>query len=159
MSNANSSNPSGLSPAPVVIGFDPGRDKCGIAVVQVQNARSTLPRTELRVLHREVSPSSAALSKLQTLWQQFQAEQVILGNQTTAQGWKHQLESIISPQQIILVDERHSSQEARQRYWDFYPPQGWERLLPKGMRVPAKAYDDLVALILVERYCRGRDAG
>jgi hypothetical protein len=39
----------------------------------------------------------------------------------------------------------------------FYPPQGWQRLLPKGMRVPAKAYDDLVALILVERYCRGRD--
>ncbi len=159
MSNANSSNPSGLSSAPVVIGFDPGRDKCGIAVVQVQNAYGTLPRTELRVLHREVSPSSAALSKLQTLWQEFQAEHVILGNQTTAQVWKHQLESIIPPQQIILVDERHSSQEARQRYWDFYPPQGWERLLPKGMRVPAKAYDDLVALILVERYCRGRDTG
>ena len=137
----------------VLIGFDPGRDKCGIAVVQVQ----ALAPMELRVLHREVIPSSAALSRLQTLRQQFQAEQVILGNQTTAQAWKSQLESILPPQQIVLVDERHSSQEARQRYWDFYPPQGWQRLLPKGMRVPAKAYDDLVALILVERYCCGRD--
>ena len=137
----------------VLIGFDPGRDKCGIAVVQVQ----ALAPMELRVLRREVIPSSAALSRLQTLRQQFQAEQVILGNQTTAQAWKSQLESILPPQQIVLVDERHSSQEARQRYWDFYPPQGWQRLLPKGMRVPAKAYDDLVALILVERYCCGRD--
>jgi len=137
----------------VLIGFDPGRDKCGIAVVQVQ----ALAPMELKVLHREVVPSAAALSRLQTLRQQFQAEQVILGNQTTAQAWKSQLESILPPQQIVLVDERHSSQEARQRYWDFYPPQGWQRLLPKGMRVPAKAYDDLVALILVERYCRGRD--
>lgn len=135
----------------VLIGFDPGRDKCGIAVVQV------FTQTELKVLHREVVPSAAALSRLQTLRQQFQAEQVILGNQTTAQAWKSQLESILPPQQIVLVDERHSSQEARQRYWDFYPPQGWQRLLPKGMRVPAKAYDDLVALILVERYCCGRD--
>ncbi len=135
----------------VLIGFDPGRDKCGIAVVQV------FTQTELKVLHREVIPSSAALSRLQTLRQQFQAEQVILGNQTTAPAWKSQLESILPPQQNVLVDERHSSQEARQRYWDFHPPQGWERLLPKGMRVPAKAYDDLVALILVERYCRGRD--
>ncbi|MCJ2543405.1 Holliday junction resolvase RuvX [Thermostichus vulcanus] len=145
------SNPSGLSQAPVVIGFDPGRDKCGVAVVQVQS--------QLQVLHREVIASSAALPKLQTLWQRFRAEKVILGNQTTAQTWKQQLESIIPPHQIILVDERHSSQEARQRYWDFYPPQGWERLLPKGLRVPANAYDDLVALILVERYCRGASEG
>ena len=146
-------HPARLKGQRVLIGFDPGRDKCGIAVVQVQ----ALAPMELKVLHREVIPSSAALSRLQTLRQQFQAEQVILGNQTTAQAWKSQLESILPPQQIVLVDERHSSQEARQRYWDFYPPQGWQRLLPKGMRVPAKAYDDLVALILVERYCCGRD--
>jgi RNase H-fold protein (predicted Holliday junction resolvase) len=77
----------------VLIGFDPGRDKCGIAVVQVQ----ALAPMELRVLHREVIPSAAALSRLQTLRQQFQAEQVILGNQTTAQAWKSQLESILPP--------------------------------------------------------------
>lgn len=143
-------HPARLKGQRVLIGFDPGRDKCGIAVVQV------FTQTELKVLHREVVPSAAALSRLQTLRQQFQAEQVILGNQTTAQAWKSQLESILPPQQIVLVDERHSSQEARQRYWDFHPPQGWERLLPKGMRVPDKAYDDLVALILVERYWRGQ---
>lgn len=155
MSKANSSHPAELSQARVVIGFDPGRDKCGVAVVQVQEAYGQLTGTELKVLHREVIASSAALTQLQRLWQHFQAEKLILGNQTTAQGWKHQLESIIPPHQIILVDERYSSQEARQRYWDFYPPQGWDRLLPRGMRVPANAYDDLVALVLVERYCRG----
>ncbi|MEN9223512.1 MAG: pre-16S rRNA-processing nuclease YqgF [Thermostichus sp. BF3_bins_97] len=134
----------------VLIGFDPGRDKCGIAVVQVE------PKFE--ILHRQVVAAPAALSQLKALWQHFQAEQVILGNQTTAQEWQRQLQAVIPPEQVVLVDERHSSQEARQRYWDFYPPQGWERLLPKGMRVPANAYDDLVALILVERYCRGQDA-
>ncbi|MEN9203017.1 MAG: pre-16S rRNA-processing nuclease YqgF [Thermostichus sp. DG_1_6_bins_120] len=148
MANSDSSdNLSVLSSSPVVIGFDPGRDKCGVAVVQLGS--------ELRILHREVIASAAALPQLHALWQQFRAERLILGNQTTAQAWKRQLGSLLPPQQIVLVDERYSSQEARQRYWEFYPPQGWERLLPKGLRVPAKAYDDLVALILVERYWRG----
>ncbi|MEN9224831.1 MAG: pre-16S rRNA-processing nuclease YqgF [Thermostichus sp. HHBFW_bins_43] len=135
----------------VLIGFDPGRDKCGIAVVQVEPG--------FAILHRQVVAAPEALAQLKALWQHFQAEQVILGNQTTAQEWQRQLQAVIPPEQVALVDERYSSQEARQRYWEFYPPQGWERLLPQGMRVPANAYDDLVALILVERYCRGRDAG
>lgn len=138
----------GLEEGRVLMGFDPGRDKCGLAVVQVQPA--------WQVLHREVVSAGEALARLQALWQQFGAERLILGNQTTARGWKRQLESLLPPQQIVLVDERYSSEEARRRYWDFYPPRGWERLLPKGMRVPDKAYDDLVALILVERYWRGQ---
>ncbi|MFS8857823.1 resolvase [Synechococcus sp. H55.7] len=142
----DSLRPVRLEEGRVLIGFDPGRDKCGLAVVQVQPV--------WQVLHREVVLAGEAPARLQSLWQQFGAERVILGNQTTAQAWKHQLESLIPPPQIVLVDERHSSEEARRRYWDFYPPRGWERLLPKGMRMPAKAYDDLVALILVERYCR-----
>ncbi len=131
----------------VVIGFDPGRDKCGIAVVQVQ--------PHWQVLQRQVRDAATALATLHSLWRQFHAEKLILGNQTTASLWKQKLETIIPPPAIVLVDERYSSQEARQRYWDFYPAQGWMRLVPKGLRVPTHAYDDLVALILVERYCRG----
>ncbi|MFS8886612.1 resolvase [Synechococcus sp. H70.2] len=134
----------------VLVGFDPGRDKCGLAVVQTQPA--------WQVLHREVVPAGEALPRLGALWQQFGAERLILGNQTTARQWKAQLESLLLPQQIVVVDERHSSEEARRRYWEVYQPRGWQRLLPKGLRVPDKAYDDLVALILVERYWRGQAA-
>ncbi len=133
----------------VLMGFDPGRDKCGLAVVQVQPT--------WQVLRREVVSAGEALARLQALWQQFGVERLILGNQTTARGWQQQLESLLPPQQIVLVDERHSSEEARRRYWDFYPARGWKRLLPRGMRVPDRAYDDLVALILVERYWRGQE--
>jgi hypothetical protein len=50
------------------------------------------------------------------------------------------------------VDERSSSQQARQRYWDLYPARGCQRLVPRGMRTPPRPIDDIVALILLERY-------
>ncbi len=52
----------------------------------------------------------------------------------------------------MLVDERYSSLEARERYWQMYPPTGLARLIPKGMRVPPRPVDDIVAIILIERY-------
>jgi RNase H-fold protein (predicted Holliday junction resolvase) len=54
--------------------------------------------------------------------------------------------------QIVQVDERYSSLEARDRYWQMYPPQGLARLLPQGMRQPPRPIDDIVAILLVERY-------
>lgn len=83
----DSLRPVRLEEGRVLIGFDPGRDKCGLAVVQV--------RPVWQVLHREVVLAGEAPARLQSLWQQFGAERVILGNQTTAQAWKHQLESLI----------------------------------------------------------------
>ncbi|MDE5111236.1 MAG: resolvase, partial [Trichodesmium sp. St7_bin2_1] len=46
----------------------------------------------------------------------------------------------------------YSSLEARERYWQIYPPRGFVRLIPPGMRIPPKPIDDIVAIILIERY-------
>ncbi|MFM6310413.1 MAG: resolvase, partial [Dolichospermum sp.] len=47
-----------------------------------------------------------------------------------------------------------STLEARDRYWQMYPPQGINKLLPKGMRQPPRAIDDIVAVLLIERYLK-----
>jgi hypothetical protein len=52
----------------------------------------------------------------------------------------------------MVVDERYSSLEARNRYWQMYPPRGLTRLLPEGMRTPPRPVDDIVAIVLIERY-------
>jgi RNase H-fold protein (predicted Holliday junction resolvase) len=76
-----------------------------------------------------------------------------MGDQTTAKKWKQQLSQELSKlTNIILVDERYSTLEARDRYWQMYPPQGIIKLLPKGMRQPPRAIDDIVAVLLIERY-------
>lgn len=125
------------------LGFDPGRDKCGMAVVENN-----------RCLHyHEVILSDDVTEKLASLCEQFPIEQLIMGNQTTAKQWKIKLEKILPrPIPITMVDERNSSVEARDRYWQMYPPQGLTRLIPQGLRVPPRPIDDIVAILLIERY-------
>lgn len=131
------------------LGFDPGRDKCGIAV-----------RSESgELLYHEVVLSERAIAALQSLYQQYEISVVVMGNQTTAKTWRKQLEeSLPETANIVMVDERYSTLEARDRYWQMYPPRGLARLLPKGMRSPPRPIDDIVAILLIERYSRRQRA-
>jgi hypothetical protein len=50
------------------------------------------------------------------------------------------------------VDERYSTLQARDRYWQMFPPTGFTKLIPQGMRDVPRPIDDIVAILLVERY-------
>lgn len=124
-----------------ILGFDPGKDKCGLAVVDKNQ----------QVLFHQVIVSEKALQVIQSLSKRFSVQLLVMGNQTTSKAWKAKIESCISFP-IVLVDERNSSLEARDRYWEMYPPQGLQKLIPQGMRLPPRPVDDIVAILLVERY-------
>jgi RNase H-fold protein (predicted Holliday junction resolvase) len=129
----------------LLLGFDPGRDKCGLAVMGKQQ----------QLLYHQVVPSAEAIATLQQLCQQFSIATLVMGDQTTAKKWKQQLERELSASlPIVLVDERYSSLEARDRYWQMYPPTGLQRLIPQGMREPPRPIDDIVAILLIERYLK-----
>ena len=128
---------------PVVLGFDPGRDKCGIAVMGLDR----------QLYYHKVILAEEAIANIEVQLQKFTVSLIVMGDQTTAKKWKQQLNQELSkPRNIILVDERYSTLEARDRYWEMYPPQGIIKLLPKGMRQPPRAIDDIVAVLLIERY-------
>jgi RNase H-fold protein (predicted Holliday junction resolvase) len=128
---------------PVILGFDPGKDKCGLAVMGLD-----------RGLHyHEVVLSANAIATIETLRQKFPITLLVMGDQTTAKKWKQQLnQELAEPLNIILVDERYSTLEARDRYWQMYPPKGLSKLLPQSMRTPPRPIDDIVAILLIERY-------
>ncbi len=129
----------------MILGFDPGRDKCGLAVMGKNQ----------QVIYHQVVPSSEAIATIQQLTEQFTIETIVMGDQTTAKSWKQKISGELSPTvPIILVDERYSSLEARDRYWQMYPPQGLQRLIPQGMRQPPRPIDDIVAILLIERYLK-----
>lgn len=129
----------------MLLGFDPGRDKCGLAVMGKQQ----------QLLYHQVVPSADAIATLQQLCQQFSIATLVMGDQTTAKKWKQELERELSASlPIVLVDERYSSLEARDRYWQMYPPTGLQRLIPQGMREPPRPIDDIVAILLIERYLK-----
>ncbi|MEG4075736.1 pre-16S rRNA-processing nuclease YqgF [Microcoleus sp. Pol14C2] len=127
----------------MILGFDPGKDKCGIAVMG----------RDKKVCYHQVVLSEAAISTIQSLCEQFPIELLVMGDQTTSKSWKQKLTQSLSPEiEIVRVDERFSSLEAKERYWEMYPPTGFSRLIPQGMRTPPRPVDDIVAIVLIQRY-------
>ena len=127
---------------PVILGFDPGRQKCGLALMGLDR----------NLFYHGVVSSLDAIPTIQTLQQRYPISLLVMGNQTTAKEWKQKLLDLPDALRVVLVDERYSTLEARDRYWQMYPPTGLTRLLPKGMRSIARPIDDIVAILLIERY-------
>ncbi|NMB01122.1 MAG: pre-16S rRNA-processing nuclease YqgF [Firmicutes bacterium] len=125
----------------MVLGIDPGREKCGIAVVQGDEIliRQVVPRGEyLRVVRQWVS--------------EYNVEQIVLGDGTGSKEFFQEIQNSLPNCGVTMVDERLSTEEARQRYWRDNLPRGWRRILPTSMQVPPEPYDDYVAVILAERF-------
>jgi len=125
-----------------LLGFDPGRDKCGIAV---RNDAG-------QFVDHEVVPAEGAIAHLITLCQRYPIERIVMGNQTTAKQWQAQIQQALPDMAIALVDERYSTLEARDRYWQLYPPQNLQKFLPQSLRSIPRPIDDIVAMLLIERY-------
>lgn len=126
----------------VLLGFDPGRDKCGLALVG----------SDGEIILREVVNSQKAILTIKKWCQTYAVEQMIMGDKTTSKQWRDYLHGEFPNFSIVMVDESNSTLEARERYWELSPPRGLMRLVPKGMRVPPCPVDDIVAVILVERF-------
>ncbi|MGB3200206.1 MAG: resolvase [Nodosilinea sp.] len=127
---------------PVILGFDPGRQKCGLAIMGLD-----------RVLcYQQVVAADAVMDEITALRQRFPISIIVLGDQTASQGWKDALSQLPDPPRVMLVDERYTTLEARDRYWQMYPPSGLTGLIPQSLRKISRPIDDIVAILLIERY-------
>ena len=123
------------------IGIDPGRDKCGVSVLNQLG----------EVKFQAVISTQELESTLQKISAQFKLNLAILGNGTTHQAAKKIAEKFLS---VKVVDEKHTTELARREYWKKNPPQGWRNILPVSMQVPPEPVDGIVAEILVKRYLK-----
>ena len=115
-------------------GLDPGRDKCGLAVVDEGGG----------CLLHQVVPTADLEHHLQQLYAEYGFSLLVMGNGTTSKKAAHRVRSALP--EVELADA------AREEYWRIHPPAGWRRLVPRGMLVPPEPVDDLAALILARRY-------
>jgi RNase H-fold protein (predicted Holliday junction resolvase) len=130
---------------PAILGFDPGRDKCGIAVMGIDRT----------LCYHQVVSAAMAVATVQQLCSTYPISLVVIGDQTSSKAWKHRLTTEIGAVfSVVQVDERNSSLEARDRYWEMFPPSGPQGLLPKALRRIPRPIDDIVAILLIERYLK-----
>lgn len=136
-------------PAGAILAVDPGRDKCGIAVVYDRGDVLLVPL-------QEVIPAAELAARVQELARNYQVSLIVIGDRTGADAVREALQSALPDVQTITVDEHRSSEEARRLYFRHHPPRGWRRLIPLTLQTPPRPYDDYVAVILALRYLRTR---
>ena len=126
----------------LILGVDPGSSKSGVALLK---ADGTIENTEVLLM----SNFTEALAEF--LGQEDIAI-CILGNGTTSAQMQNILEQSLPRAVIKVVDEAHSTEEARTLYWEINPPKGLRKLFPLGMQQPTGNLDGLAAAVLVRRY-------
>lgn len=130
-----------MPPVHTVLAVDPGRDKCGLAVVNRGG-----------VLFRAVIPTAEIGLTCRYLMAQHPEAQVAVGDSTCSQSVRAELARSNPSIPIMIVAEGFTTLEARRLYEQDYPPRGLRRLMPAGMRVPPRPVDDYAAVALAQRF-------
>ena len=141
----------------IVLGIDPGRDKTGFAFVDGQGgliASGIFPTHEHAKFFAALTAKSGNLSQWLT---EGDADSlpgsvkfIAIGNGTHSREFAQLVRKNL-PCEVLTVDERNTTLEARNLYWKIHKPNFWTRLLPEGLRVPKRVLDDLAAWAIALR--------
>lgn len=128
-----------------VLAIDPGSSKCGLAIAH----RS--PEGEVVLDWRQVVRRDDLAEKVVECQSIRPYSMIIVGSATKSREIVDLIRDLMPSMGILIVDEKDTSVQARERYWEHNPRRGWRRLLPATLQVPPDPVDDFVALILAER--------
>jgi RNase H-fold protein (predicted Holliday junction resolvase) len=128
-----------------VLAVDPGTEKCGLAVV----GRRASGKIDL--LWRKVVPAAETADWAEKAFEHHAFSLVIVGSGSRSRPIQERLRDRFPHLGVLVVDERDTTLQARERYWEHNPRRGWRRLLPATLQTPPEPIDDFAALILAER--------
>ena len=133
------------APDETLLAVDPGRAKCGLAVV----AGPANPQCLERAV---VATERLTLAVADILRRRPDIRRILIGGGTNSVTLRRALEAAFPQISLRTVDEYNTSARARQRFVQENPAPGWRRLLPSGLRSPEVPYDDYAAILLAEDY-------
>ena len=138
----------GLATGDTVTAIDPGRDKCGVAVLDESGA----------VLDKFVVQTDSFVGALRHCLQEYPHSQVIVGDGTTSEALQARIADELPDLTFDLVPEQHTTERALELWRDVEPARGWRRLLPRSLRFPRRPIDDFAAWVLATDYLSDRNA-
>jgi RNase H-fold protein (predicted Holliday junction resolvase) len=124
-----------------IAALDPGRDKCGFAVLNDDGT----------ILCQRVIVTENLMTEVNAAKADYGFSRLLIGNGTTSKEAQGRLAQIAALE-VIVRDEYRTTELAKKEYWKANPPKGWRRLIPVTMQVPPVPVDDFVAVILARRY-------
>jgi len=128
-----------------VLAIDPGTSKCGLALVRRQ------ANSKIELIWRKITPLESLVDAVDQATAETKVDLLVIGSGTGSRRIIESLRENRAGLNILVVDEKDTSLQARERYWEHHPRRGLWRLVPATLRLPPDPVDDFVALILAER--------
>ena len=124
------------------LGIDPGRSKTGLALVDGVG----------KILKLHIAESQNIDKEIVEFIKNSCPVQIVLGNGTNSRNICEVVQRVLTDVKVTVVEEAHSTEEARTLYWQENPPKGLKKLIPLGLLVPPVPLDAYAAVILVRRF-------
>ena len=124
------------------LGIDPGRSKTGLALVDGAG----------KIVKLHIAESQNIDNEIVEFIKNSCPVQIVLGNGTNSRNIGEYVKRVLPDVMVTVVEEAHSTEEARALYWQENPPKGLKKLIPLGMLVPPVPLDAYAAVILVRRF-------
>lgn len=129
----------------MILAIDPGRIKCGLAVMDLS----------AHVLEKCVAARNRLDFSVTQLAAKYAVNKVVVGHGTHSSEVERAVARLNLAAEIIFIPETDSTLEARTRYFKENPPPWYLRIIPVTLLPPPRPIDDYAAVILGERYLKG----
>lgn len=126
----------------MIIAVDPGKNKCGLAVLTQSG----------QVLEQTVVKTENITNDLPLYLAKYSQATVIVGQGHFGKLVARKLAQLENNINVIFVDEKFSTLEARKLYWQNNKPTGLKRFIPTTLITPPVPVDDYAAVILGRRF-------
>ncbi len=134
-----------------IFAVDPGSDKVGYAVVNLDYTHGDLGIGYLEDMHR-VFAKYCRDTKNPPLF-------IVMGNGTKCAVLCKLFNSLELDIDIKLGDEKNTTFMARSKYFEENPPKGIWKIIPISMQFPPRPIDDYAALLIGENYLKKNNLG
>jgi RNase H-fold protein (predicted Holliday junction resolvase) len=125
-----------------VLAVDPGREKCGLALVDAAGV----------LLEKTVLSLDDLVPRLRRLLEAHPDCRLVVGDRTGSREVRDRIAAAFPGRPVALVPEHRSTERALERWRDVTPPRGWRRLVPRCLRFPREPLDDFAAWVLAEEW-------
>ena len=126
-----------------VITIDPGKSKCGLILAEI---------SEKKVYNAIILKSELLGDYVRNLIAAENISKIIIGNGTTSREIREKL--YFFKKEIITFEEKNTTYRAKARYFELFPINGLQFLIPREVFILNKNLDAISALIILEDYCK-----
>ncbi|MFA4843535.1 MAG: hypothetical protein WC632_01125 [Candidatus Margulisiibacteriota bacterium] len=122
----------------MILAIDPGKDKCGLALLNKEGKVLEQSVVKRKDLARQITHHLAGT--------------VVVGEAAAGREIRDDLAKHHPELKVVMYPEKDSTWQARQLFWQANPPRGWRRFVPTSFLTPPVPVDDYAAVIIGRRF-------